>query len=69
MPSAIIGDYFDNRQYGANKTFLLIKRQFICAPNHFGARKEMQSEPEKIREFKTVSKFTLQIPSASPLTQ
>jgi hypothetical protein len=28
------GDYFDNRQYGVNRTFLLITRHFICASIH-----------------------------------
>ncbi len=26
-------DYFDNKQFGSNKIFLLKTRQFVCAPN------------------------------------
>ncbi len=32
-PAKLISDYFDNKRCGSNKTFLLITRQFICAPN------------------------------------
>jgi hypothetical protein len=40
VPAKLIGDYFDNKRYGANKTILLTTRQFICAPNHGSVKRD-----------------------------
>jgi hypothetical protein len=45
----LIADYFDNRQYEANRTFLLKMRQFICAPNQRSVNRDA------VPEFKAVS--------------
>jgi hypothetical protein len=45
-PAKLISDYFDKKQGGSNKTFLLIMHQFICAPNLWSV-KEMQPKQEK----------------------
>ncbi len=43
--------------------------QFICTPNHWSMKRDAVRTKKKICESKTVSEFTLQIWSASPLTQ
>jgi hypothetical protein len=66
-PEKWIGDLFDKKRCGANKTFLLITHQFICAQNVRSVKRDaVRSEQEKKS---ACSWFTLQIRSASPLTQ
>jgi hypothetical protein len=40
VTAKLLGDYFDDRQYGANKAFFLIKRQFFCAQNHQSVKRD-----------------------------
>ncbi len=65
VTAKLIGDYFDNKRCWSNKTCLLIKRQFICAPNLRGVKRDAARTRKKYAG----SWFTLRIRSASPLTQ
>ncbi len=60
-----IGNYFDNKRCGSNKTCLLITRQFIGAPN----LRSVKRDAARTRKKSAGSWFTLRIRSASPLTQ
>jgi hypothetical protein len=61
----LISNYFDNKQCGSNKIFLLIACQIICAPNLWSVKRDAAQKRKKF----VSSWFTLRILSASPLTQ
>ncbi len=65
VTAKLITNYFGKKRCGSNKIFLLIPRQFICAPN----LRSGKSDAARTRKKSASSWFTLRIRSASPLTQ
>ncbi len=52
-PAKLIGDYFYNRQCGANRSIAIIMRQYIGTPNH-QCEWAMQPEPKNLWVLKYV---------------
>ncbi len=52
VTAKLIIDYFDNKRYRANKTFLYITCQFICAPNHWSVKRDAARTRKKSASLK-----------------
>jgi hypothetical protein len=55
-PAIWIGDQFDNKRYGANKTFYLVTRHFICAPNLRSVKRDAARTRKKFASSKLIPK-------------
>jgi hypothetical protein len=47
LSSKMKGDLFDKKQCGSNKTFLLLPRQFISAPNVWSVKRDAAQTRKK----------------------